>query len=145
MDAECCNLPGSFHDTNVFTSSSICKRLCSSDLSKIFQTISNIELKIPNYLIGDPEDPLVPYCMRQYSTCKLNEEVVFSVMLRNARNPIECAFGRPKARWQVLTKKIDFKLEKIPDIIYAACMLHTQTLCCIIFVNGIVFTSIKNK
>ena len=45
-------------------------------------------------------------------------------MLRSARNPIECAFGRLKARWQVLTKKLDFKLEKIPTIIYVCFVLH---------------------
>ena len=45
-------------------------------------------------------------------------------MVRSARNPIECAFGRLKARWQVLTKKMDFKLEKIPTITYACFVLH---------------------
>ena len=104
MDVEC-KFPGSIYDTNVFTTSSIWKRLRSSDLLKIFRTISNSELKIPNYLIGDPEYPLLPYCMRQYSLCKVNEEVVSNVMLRSARNPVECAFGRLKVRWQVLTKK----------------------------------------
>ena len=38
--------------------------------------------------------------------------------------PIECAFGQPKARWQVLTQKMDFKLEKIPTIIYACFVLQ---------------------
>ena len=42
--------------------------------------------------------------MREYSTCKSNEEVVFDAMLRRARSPVECAFGRRKTRWQVLTK-----------------------------------------
>ena len=104
VDVEC-KRPGSVHDTNLFTNPSICKRLRSSDLRKIFQTITNSELKIPNYFIGDPEYPLLPYCMRQYSRCKLNEEVVFNAMLRSARNPAECAFGRLKTRWPVLTKK----------------------------------------
>ena len=37
------------------------------------------------------------------------------------RNAVECAFGRFKARRQVLTKKkkMDFKLEKIPTVIAA--------------------------
>ena len=51
MDVEC-KLPASVHDTNVFTTSSICKRLRSSDLLKIFQTMRDSELKIPNYLWG---------------------------------------------------------------------------------------------
>ena len=48
--------------------------------------------------------------MREYSTCKSNEDVVFNDMARSAHNLIECAFGQVKARWQVLTKKMDFKL-----------------------------------
>ena len=62
--------------------------------------------------------------MRKYSTCKPNEEVVFNAMLNNARNPIECAFNRLEARSQVLTKEMDFKLEKIPFTIYACFVLY---------------------
>ena len=123
MDVEC-EWPGSVHDAKVFANSSICKRLRSSDLPTIFQTITNSKIKIPNYLIQDPAYTLLPYCMREYSTCKLNEEVVFTVIVRSASNPIECAFGRLKARWQVLAKKMDFKLEKIPTVIYACFALH---------------------
>ena len=92
MDVEC-EWPGSVHDAKVFANSSICKRLRSSDLPIIFQTISNSEVKIPNYLTGDPAYPLLPYCMREYSTCKSNEEAVFNAMIRSARNPIEYVFG----------------------------------------------------
>ena len=104
MDLEC-KWPGSVHDAKVFANSSICKRLHSSDLPTIFQTITNRKVKIPNYLIQDPAYPLLSYCMREYSTCKLNEEVVFTAIVRSARNPIEYAFGRLKSRWQVLAKK----------------------------------------
>ena len=126
MDVEC-KWPSSVLDTKVFANSSICKRLRSSDSPTIFQTISNSEVKIPNYLIGDPAYPLLPYCMREYSTCKSNEEVVFNAILRSAHNPIQCAFGRLKVRWQVLTKKMDFKLAKLPTLIYACFVLHN---CC---------------
>ena len=40
-------------------------------------------------------------------------------MLRSERNTIECAFGRLKARWAILTRKIDLKLESVPILIYA--------------------------
>ena len=62
--------------------------------------------------------------MREYEHCQTNEEVVFNNLLRSARNPIECAFGRLKARWAVLTKAIDLKLDDTPTLIYACFVLH---------------------
>ena len=40
-------------------------------------------------------------------------------MLRSGRNPIECAFGRLKARWGILPQKVELKLETILVAIYA--------------------------
>ena len=40
-------------------------------------------------------------------------------MLRSARNQIECAFGRRKARCAILNRKVDLKLENLPSLIYA--------------------------
>ena len=55
--------------------------------------------------------------MKKHESGKSNAQTVFNNMLREARNPIECAYGRLKARWGILNKKIDFKLESIPTII----------------------------
>ena len=104
-----CKWSGSVHIVKVFDNSSICKRLRSSHLPTIFQTISNFEIKITNCLIGDLASQLLQYCMKEYSTCKSNDKVVFNSMLRSARNLIDCAFGRLKARWQVLTKENGFQ------------------------------------
>ena len=49
--------------------------------------------KVGNYFIGDPAYPLTPYCMREFSPCSSNAEVVFNNMVRSSCNPIECAFG----------------------------------------------------
>ena len=53
-------------------------------------------------------------------------------MLRAARNPFQCVFGRLKARCAILTKKIDFKLESVPILIYACFVLHSfcELECC---------------
>ena len=123
MDVECM-WPKSVHDAKVFTNSSINKKMREGKLPTTYQTPVAGRAKVPNYLIGDPAYPLLPFCMKQYKTCTCNEEVIFNNLLRAALNPIECAFGRLKTRWAILTRKIDFKLETIPKLVYACFVLH---------------------
>ena len=65
--------------------------------------------KMQNYLLGDTSYLLTPYCLKEYQSCSSNDEVLFSTVLRVARNPAECGFGRLKAFWAISTRKIDFK------------------------------------
>jgi len=62
--------------------------------------------------------------MKEFASPRTNEEVIFNNMLRSARNPIECAFGRLKARWQILNIRIDLGLTFVPNIVYACFVLH---------------------
>ena len=62
--------------------------------------------------------------MKEHETCNRNAEVVFDGLLRSAHNPIECAFGRLKACWSILTHSIDLKLESIPHVVYSCFVLH---------------------
>ena len=62
--------------------------------------------------------------MKKYTHCLQNEKVVFNNVLRASKTQIECGFGRRKARWSMLTKQIDLKLENIPYIIHAYFVLH---------------------
>ena len=80
--------------------------------------------KIPNYVIGDPSYPLTPNCMKEYKTCKTNSEVIFNNILREARDPIECLFASFKARWSIITKKMNLKLENVPVVVMAYFVLR---------------------
>ena len=122
IDVEC-RWPGSVHDAKVFSNSHVHNKLKTGNLSTCNSLLPGHE-KIPNYLIGDPAYPLTPYCMKEYQSCKSNEEVLFNNILRSARNPIECAFGRLKARWSILTRKMDLNLPSIPTLVLACFVLH---------------------
>lgn len=48
----------------------------------------------------------------------------FNCYLSSCRIVVENAFGRLKARWRILTKKIDAKIENVPLIVHGCCVLH---------------------
>ena len=93
MDAEC-RYPGGVHDSKVFANSSISMKMRNGALPQTFQTLVPGLEKIANYHIRDPVCPLTPYCMKEYDHCSNNEEVILNNILRSARKPSECAFGR---------------------------------------------------
>ena len=62
--------------------------------------------------------------MKEYTTCINNEQVIFNNLLRSARNQIECAFGRLKARWRILMRPLDVDIKLIPSLIHSCFILH---------------------
>ena len=108
----------------MFANSGINRKLQNSQLPKAYQCILPGMTPLPNYIIGDPAYPLTPFCVKELDTCSSNAEVVFNNVLRSARNPVECAFGRLKARWFILTRKMDLKLDNLPTVIYVCFVLH---------------------
>ncbi|XP_068674456.1 uncharacterized protein [Montipora foliosa] len=116
--------PGSVHDGRVFGNSRINRLLREERLPMCYKEILPGYENIPVTLLEDPAYPLLPYCMKEFPNTRTNEEVIFNNMLRSARNPIECAYGRLKARWQILNKRNDMGLNVIPSIIYACFVLH---------------------
>ena len=123
MDVDC-RWPGSVHDAKVFANSTINQKLRDDELPVTYQQLISGRSKVGCYLIGDPAYPLTPYCMKEYQTCTSDSQVVFNNILRSARNPVECAFGRLKGRWRFLTKQTDLNLDILPVVVYACFVLH---------------------
>ena len=96
--------PGATHDANVFAYSSINAILQKRAQPFITKTLLPGRDKVGVLLLGDPAYPLLPYIMKEYANCTSDAQIIFNQMLRDARNSVECAYGRLKARWQVLTK-----------------------------------------
>ncbi|KAL9977378.1 hypothetical protein ACROYT_G014771 [Oculina patagonica] len=116
--------PGSVHDGRVFANSRINKLLKEEKLPMLYKELLPGHDKVPVTLLSDPAYPLLPYCKKAFPSALNNEQVIFNNMLRSARNPIEFAFGRLKARWQILNKRIDMGLKFVPNIVHACFVLH---------------------
>ena len=119
-----CRWPGSVHDANVFANTAINKNLRNGDIPVTYRQLLPGSTEVPSYLIGDPAYPLTPFCMKEFETCSDNSQVIFNNILRSARNLIECAFSRLKARWSFLASTVDLKLDVVPIAVYACFVLH---------------------
>ena len=60
--------PGSLHDARVFSQSRINKMLREEKLPMMYKRLLPGDDKVPVCLLGDPAYPLLPYCMKEYSS-----------------------------------------------------------------------------
>ena len=116
--------PRSVHDAHVFVNYKVQESFPSGNFKISYKELLPGHESVPQLLLGDPAYPLLPYVMKEHEHCSSNEEVIFTQMLRSARNMIECVFGRLKARWRMLLRIMDIPVEKLPNIIYACFVLH---------------------
>lgn len=116
--------PGSVHDARVFANSQVNKMFVEKRIPLVYRELVPGDVCVPQLLLGDPAYPLLYYMLKEYISCADNQQVVFNQMLRSARNQIECAFGRLKARFRILNKPLDVDIEFIPTLIYSCFVLH---------------------
>ncbi|XP_032686452.1 protein ALP1-like [Odontomachus brunneus] len=118
-----CGTPGSCHDAAVFQTSQLYKNY---NLLIPEETKTVLNVSVPYLIIGDPAYPLLEWLIKGYTkSARLTpEEESFNVYLNSARVCVEIAFGRLKARWRRLLKRIDVYYTYVPHIVSAACILH---------------------
>ena len=116
--------PGSVHDARIYANSKVNSMFTSKQLPPFFQELVPGFTPVPPLLLGDPAYPLLPNVMKEYPSCSNNKELIFNNALRTARNQIECAFGRLKARWRILNRNIDVDIDFAPTLIYSCFVLH---------------------
>ena len=117
-----CNTPCSAHDAAVFRRSPlgtmIEQRMPVRD--KIMSGCS-----VPLHILGDPAYPMNERIIKGYVGRNLTpEQESFNVYHSKARVCVEIAFGRLKARWRILRKRIDVNYQMAPKIVTACCILH---------------------
>ena len=117
------NWPGRVHDARVFANCKVQESFTSGNYKLFYEELLPGHEYVPQ-LLGDPAYPLLPYMMKEHEHSSSNEAVTFNQMFRSARNMIECAFGRLKARWRILLRPMDIPVEKQPNIICACFGIH---------------------
>ena len=103
---------------------SMMRMFLKKQIPMVLKELLPSEDKVPPVILADPAYPLQSNVMKEHACCTKNEEVIFNEMLRSARNQIECAFGRLKGRWRILTRPMDIKLDDLPTVIHACFILH---------------------
>ena len=121
------NWPGRTHDVKVLANSRINNVMQEGKIPKMFRVLLPGRDEVPLLLLGDPLYPLLSHCLKEYSTCYSNEDVMlipcWELSARNNKKK-NVAYGRLQARWQILTKATNFKLEDIPQLKYACFVMH---------------------
>ena len=121
----CIGWPGSVHDSRVLANSAVFKKLSNGTLlhGEVEQIMG---CNISPFLIGDSAYPLLPFLINPYpfSLSLSSRQKKFSYRISKARVVVEIAFGRLKARWHRLVKKIDMHIDNVPNVIAACCVLH---------------------
>ena len=115
--------PGIVHDARMFANSKLNLMLKYGTIPPCRAKI--LDEEVPVFIIGDPAYPLMPYLMKEYAGGGTNShEQYFGYRLCSARNVIECAFGRLKARFGCLKRAMDINLHDLPGVIYACFVLN---------------------
>ena len=121
-----CKCPGSMHDSNVLSNSSLYQILNDNGQmparDKIFNGVS-----VPLHILGDPAYSLTRTILKGYPGRNLSaEQESFNAYHSGARMMVENAFGRLKSRWRMLSKRMDCHVSLSPYVIMTCCCLHNM-------------------
>eukprot|EP00270_Netrium_digitus_P020700 TRINITY_DN8592_c0_g3_i2.p2 TRINITY_DN8592_c0_g3~~TRINITY_DN8592_c0_g3_i2.p2 ORF type:complete len:262 (-),score=56.18 TRINITY_DN8592_c0_g3_i2:301-1086(-) len=109
----CIGWPGSMSDDRVLMNSALYQRGCSGGLAG-FWIVGSISYPLQSWLLV-PYRPVESVTWAQHACNEKLEEIV-----RVARD----AFARLKARWRFLQRRSEVKLQELPALLGACCVLH---------------------
>ena len=119
---------GKENDAGVFENCSLRREIESGNLRLPEESqLPESPIKVPFVFLGDEAFPLTEYLMRPYPLSQLqegDENDVFNYRLSRARMVVECSFGIMVAKFRLLGKAIETKVENAVYIVKAITLLH---------------------
>ena len=127
--------PGSLHDSAHFKSSELYRKVEEGVMGGFHDDPLTwpSALPFPPYIVADRGYPLLSWCMTPFKmgpmgTALTNEEVWFNRKHSSTRMCVERAFGILKARFKEIGGKSSLKLDFLPTVVHACCVMHNILL-----------------
>lgn len=126
--------PGRCHDAHVYGRSKLCKAVQSAHFKSPTATIEGAV--VGPLILCDQAFPLTENLVKPYPNAGSGtSEAAFNYNLSKTRRVVENAFGRLKARFRYIMKRMECKLPNARRAIRASCTLHniceaSQLHCC---------------
>ncbi|XP_077505085.1 uncharacterized protein LOC144114929 [Amblyomma americanum] len=115
--------PGRCHDSYVYQNSTLARMVESPIFSAPTATINRVI--VPPLILCDQAFPLTPNLVKPFrslDTCDGHRS--YNYHLSKCRRIVENAFGRLKARFRLISKRMDANVKNVAQIIRACCVLH---------------------
>ena len=127
--------PGSLHDSAHFKSSELYRKVEEGVMGGFHDDPLTLPaaLPFPPYIVADRGYPLLSWCITPFKMGPMgnaltNEEVWFNRKHSSTRMCVEMAFGILKARFKEIGGRSSLKLEFLPMVVHACCVLHNILL-----------------
>ncbi|XP_064475393.1 uncharacterized protein LOC135389258 [Ornithodoros turicata] len=115
--------PGRYHDAHVYARSRF-RELVDSNSFLLPASVIEV-VPVPPIILCDQAFPLTPNPMKPYPTAVAETpEALFNYNLSKSWRIVENAFGRVKARFRLIMKRLECTLPNAKQAIRAACILH---------------------
>ena len=127
--------PGSLHNSAHFKSSELYRRVEEGIMRGFHDdpTTWPAGLPFPPYIVADRGYPLLSWCITPFKTGPMGmplaaEEAWFNRKHSSTRMSVERGFGILKARFKEIGTKTSLKLDFLPTVVHACCILHNILL-----------------
>ena len=123
--------PGSLHDSAHFKSTKLYRRVEEGVMTRFHHDPMAwpAALPFPPYIVADRGYPLLSWCITPFKMGPMgnplsHEEVWFNRKHSSMRMCVERGFGILKARFKEIGTKSALKLNFVPTVVHASCVLH---------------------